>query len=45
VLPDDGTIVIRTGRNPIDTKRYPDVNDILAYLLRQVGKAEQAGPG
>jgi CubicO group peptidase (beta-lactamase class C family) len=41
VLPEDGTVMIRTGRNPVDKERFPGVQEILEYLLKQVGEAER----
>jgi CubicO group peptidase (beta-lactamase class C family) len=45
VVPDDETVVVRTGRSQAGVDRFASTDDILNYVLRQVTTAEQAVPG
>jgi CubicO group peptidase (beta-lactamase class C family) len=44
VIPDDDTIVIRTGRDPADTSKFADDDDVLNHVLQRVTEAEKANP-
>jgi CubicO group peptidase (beta-lactamase class C family) len=45
VIPDDDTVVIRTGDSPVDRARFGDEGKVLDALLTRVVQAEQTGRG
>jgi CubicO group peptidase (beta-lactamase class C family) len=45
VIPDDSTVVVRTGRADQGADRFPDTKLILDLILRQVSTAEKAVRG